>query len=67
MNDIQFRAVLDWFMCSDPWPVSGANPASHDIIHEWITAESKARGYPNWVEAFHYFVPNAGSMVALNA
>ena len=51
MNDIQFRAALDWFMCSDPWPVSGRR--NYKIMLTWFEFESRRRGYQTWVDAYH--------------
>lgn len=50
MNPMQFRAVLDWYMCSDPWPDSDQN---HQIITDWINQMSIDRGFAHWVEAYH--------------
>ena len=47
---IPFRAILNWWMCSDPWP---ASEEDHEMIHAWLEAESQARGYKGWVEAYH--------------
>lgn len=51
MDDREFRALLDWFMCSDPWPVEGGD--SHDLMSDWLNRAAKSRGYKDWVEAFH--------------
>jgi hypothetical protein len=51
MDAREFRALLDWFMCSDPWPVSGDE--SHELMMEWIDRAAKSRGYKDWVEAYH--------------
>lgn len=51
MDDREFRALLDWFMCSDPWPVDGGD--SHDLMSNWLDRASKSRGYTDWVEAYH--------------
>jgi hypothetical protein len=51
MNDREFRALLDWFMSSDPWPVDGGD--SHELMTNWLDRAAKSRGYTGWVEAFH--------------
>lgn len=53
MNNEEFRALLDWFMCSDPWPES----VPRTIVIDWITKECAQRGYDNWVVAYHEFAP----------
>jgi hypothetical protein len=58
MNDQEFRAVLDWFMCSDPWPVE-RDDDSHEIVTNWLNNEAQVRGYDSWVVAFHKFNPAA--------
>jgi len=52
MNDHEFRAALDWYMASDPWPAGEAN---HGVITAWLDRESISRGFTDWVEAFHRF------------
>ena len=50
MSNKHFRALLDWFMCSDPWP---ADQKNHELVTEFIEDESTKRGYGCWVEAYH--------------
>ncbi len=66
MTEKQFRALLDWYMCSDPWPVSQRRKAgepdvtdedNHDTITFFIDATSRLFGYENWVVAYHEFRP----------
>lgn len=57
MNDETFRAVLDWFMCSDPWPVE--NDSGHNIVYAWLESESKERSFSGWVEAYHLHAVSA--------
>ena len=45
---VPLRAILDWWMCSDPWP--GGN---HDSIAMWLNIQCRKQGYDNWVTAFH--------------
>lgn len=57
MTDKEFRAVLDWMMCSDPWPVVGSygsiDEDGHKVISGWLDKESVLRGYTDWIDAFH--------------
>jgi len=47
---LPLREILDWFMCSDPWP---ADEKAHEIIESWLQEECKRRGYKDWVAAYH--------------
>lgn len=53
MTDLEFRALLDWYMCSDPWPLDGEN---HKAITALVQRESLNRGYDDWTEAMHNFL-----------
>jgi hypothetical protein len=63
LNDQTFRDLLDWFMCSDPWPVrkGHGSPLTDDEHHARVTTfldeQSKLFGFENWVVAFHNFKP----------
>ena len=50
MTQREFRAVLDWFMCSDPFP---ADADTHAVVTEWLTQLAKADGWSDWVDAYH--------------
>ncbi|MHB8123133.1 MAG: hypothetical protein ACYDG4_13365 [Desulfuromonadaceae bacterium] len=50
MNDAEFRALLDMFMCSDPYPCEG-----HDEIESLLIEESEKRGFGDWITAYHVF------------
>lgn len=52
MNDKEFRAILDWMMFSDPWP-GGETDYKRVIITAWLDREAQARGWEDWIEAFH--------------
>ncbi len=52
MSNALFRALLDWFMVSDPWIL---DQESHNLIKSALDSESTQRGYYNWVVAFHEF------------
>lgn len=60
MTDEEFRALLDLWMCSDPWPVMMRHSDEIDmnnqqIIEEFLNKESKLRNYDDIIEAFHDF------------
>ena len=48
MSDREFRALLDLFMCSDPYPCDG-----HDVVEELLDHEADRRGFDSWVDAYH--------------
>jgi len=50
MKNVEFRALLDLFMCSDPYPCEG-----HDTIETLLEIESMHRGFRSWVDAYHGF------------
>jgi hypothetical protein len=50
MTQREFRAVLDWFMCSDPWP---DGPETHAIVTDWLNNMATADGWDSWVDAYH--------------
>jgi hypothetical protein len=49
MNNTEFRAVLDWWMCSDPW----CEQVPKTVIDDWLEREAHERGYGGVVEAYH--------------
>ena len=51
MTAQEFRALLNLFMCSDPWPTD--KKEENDIIEDLLVRESATRGYDSWVVAFH--------------
>lgn len=54
MTQREFRAVLDWYMCSDPWPVNDmGGQDTHAIVTEWLSQLAKADGWADWVDAYH--------------
>lgn len=53
MNDEAFRALLDIFMCADPWP----SHAPQQPLEDFLNKEAKAHGYETWIDAYHGFVP----------
>ena len=50
MTEQEFRALLNWFMRSDPWTASARD---HAIIHSWVEFASRKLGYDGWVVAYH--------------
>ncbi len=49
MDDRELRIFLDLLMVSDPWPLEYGQDAMTDVAD----AESRARGYDNWIDAYH--------------
>lgn len=48
--DLVFRAILDCYMCADTSPIrERAN------LNAWLDEQSQARGFANWVVAYHEF------------
>lgn len=50
--DEAFRALLDLFMVSDPWPLEDKQKA---VVFGFLTAEANKRGFDSWTEAYHEF------------
>lgn len=48
VETIPLRAILDWYMCSDPWP-----GGDQDAVTGWLDRSCKAMGYDSWVSAYH--------------
>lgn len=59
----EFRALLDLWMCSDPWPVTvrqGAlcnkrDETNHRVVTDILNREAATRGFTDVVEAYHNF------------
>lgn len=50
----RFRALLDWWMCSDPWPIPEPDGHHDHLELENMMSElAEQFGYTDWVEAFH--------------
>ena len=47
-DELPLRAILDWMMCSDPWP-----GGDEQAIKKWLDKISISKGYDNWITAFH--------------
>ncbi len=55
VSDETLRALLDWRMCSDPWP-----GGKIEIVDQYINKISVSAGYEDWIDAYHgLYVPNA--------
>ncbi len=52
MNDFEFFDFLALMMCSDPWPDS----VHRENLANFADAESRKRGYDDWIEAFHHHI-----------
>ena len=52
MANEEFRAMLDLYMVSDPWPLEDRE---HKIIGDMLDREAGKFGYEGWVEAYHFF------------
>lgn len=65
MTAEQMRAILDWRMCSDPWPGGDMN-----AVDDWLDGVCREGGYQDWVDAYHSLIgaPELfpGTMDALN-
>lgn len=53
MDDDQFMAFLELLMVSDPWPLQWG----HEIMTDLADDQSRARGFCDWIEAYHKFRP----------
>jgi len=60
MNSTEFRAVLDWWMCSDPWP-EVLTPRVKETVDAWLRRECVSRGYAGIIAAYHRHESPAGS------
>jgi hypothetical protein len=48
---VPLKELLEWRMCSDPWP-----GGDMDAIDEWLNAESRAAGFADWIDAYHFMM-----------
>lgn len=51
MDDLTYKEFLALMMCSDPWPLDGAQ--SRTILEQFADKEALKRGYENWIVAYH--------------
>ena len=52
----QFRALLDLFMCSDPWPVhnqDGVDNESQEYVERFLNVTAQNLKFTDWVDAYH--------------
>ena len=47
-DKVPLRALLDWYMCSDPWP-----GGDQDAIARWLNDLCRERGFVDWTMAYH--------------
>ncbi|MEE9367179.1 MAG: hypothetical protein V3W44_10860 [Dehalococcoidales bacterium] len=53
MTTKEFRALLDWYMCSDPWPVEPDGYSTHQVITDMLDNEARERGFDGVYVAYH--------------
>lgn len=51
MNDVEYRALLDLTMASDPSPLSDRLDR---VLRGYLDRHAHALGYADWIEAYHY-------------
>jgi len=51
----EFGTLCDWLMASDPFPLE---QSSRQRMVEMLNDEARARGYDDWVQAYHDFHGN---------
>lgn len=54
MERLEFRALLDWLMCSDPWPT---NNEHQETIVAMLNVKAKELGFSSWIDAYHWYDP----------
>jgi len=50
MTRIEFRAILNLLMCSDPWP---AGVEDRLIIEPWADKQAQEFGFKDWIDAYY--------------
>ncbi len=50
VTEEEFRALLDWFMCSDPFPI---DKEQLEYVTNVLDKVSHSFGYDSWVDAYH--------------
>ena len=48
----EFGSILDWFMCSDPFPTDDV-----EVVRKCIDRMAVDFGYSDWVDAYHRHTP----------
>jgi len=46
----EFGTLCDWLMTSDPFPLS---ELKRDRMETMLNDEARARGYDDWIQAYH--------------
>jgi len=46
----EFGTLCDWLMVADPWPLPESR---RDRIVRMLNDEAQARGYDDWIQAYH--------------
>ena len=52
VEKLPLREILDWYMCSDPWPVVDSY-GNQTCITTWLDEICKEAGFSDWVKAYH--------------
>lgn len=52
MTDQELLKFTELLMCSDPWPFSGDDDGEK-ILKDMANKEAQARGFEDWVAAYH--------------
>ena len=47
-NDDELKALLDWRMCSDPFPCVGMQ-----VVDEFLNRLAVSAGFTDWIDAYH--------------
>ncbi len=50
MTRIEFRAILNLLMCSDPWP---ATLGDQLVITAWADKHAEKYEFTSWIDAYH--------------
>jgi hypothetical protein len=50
VSPVELRAMLDWFMVSDPWPL---DLEKRVVVENLLDYLSRMKGYEGWVDAYH--------------
>lgn len=61
MSPTEYRALLDLFMVSDPWPLEDANQRTLLVL---LNREARERGFVDWISAYHFFEKDKKSLLA---
>lgn len=48
VKDEELRSLLDWRMCSDPFPCEGI-----ELLDAYLNRVSQAFGFSDWIDAYH--------------